>query len=316
MPDSPNDVVVIGCVGIDTNVYSNDQDIDFNIEGYYTENIDYISHPGAFASRGYTRLGRRAAFLGHVGNDFCGRYIQEEFRRDGIDTRALFIDPAGTNRSVNFMLRDGQRRNFYDGKGHMNLHLDLATCRAVMRGARLAHFNIPNWARELLPVAREMGVVIACDIQDIKDPEDAYRQDFIEQADVLFFSATKCSDPASFMRQCIARKPGQIVISGMGSMGCMMGTSKGIVRYTAVELDLPVIDSNGAGDSLAVGFLNSHFFEGYSLEDSILRGQIAARYACTQKASSSTLISLEQLEREYAFLKGELVPAVPSRSTI
>jgi sugar/nucleoside kinase (ribokinase family) len=36
------------------------------------------------------------------------------------------------------------------------------------------------------------------------------------------------------------------------------------------------IDTNGAGDSLAVGFLVSRVLEGSSLEESIRRGQITA----------------------------------------
>ena len=51
-----------------------------------------------------------------------------------------------------------------------------------------------------------------------------------------------------------------------------------------------VVDTNGAGDGLAVGFLSSYVLDDYSREDSIRRGQVAARYTCTQKASSSQLI--------------------------
>jgi acarbose 7IV-phosphotransferase len=37
--------------------------------------------------------------------------------------------------------------------------------------------------------------------------------------------------------------------------------------------------------------LSSYLLDGYSLDDSIRRGQIAARYTCTQKASSSHLVT-------------------------
>jgi sugar/nucleoside kinase (ribokinase family) len=56
-----------------------------------------------------------------------------------------------------------------------------------------------------------------------------------------------------------------------------------------------VIDTNGAGDGLAVGFLSSYVLEGYSLQESVRRGQIVARYTCTQRATSSHLITREQL---------------------
>jgi hypothetical protein len=81
------------------------------------------------------------------------------------------VDPLGTARSINIMYRDGRRKNFYDGKGHMLLQPDLKACRALLTGAGLAHVNIPNWARQLLPIARGLGVPIACDIQDVIRPD-------------------------------------------------------------------------------------------------------------------------------------------------
>ena len=74
-------------------------------------------------------------------------------------------------------------------------------------------------------------------------------------------------------------------MSGMGAKGCALGTRDGIRYFDPINMDAPVIDTNGAGDGLAVGFLSSDVLGGYSLEDSIRRGQIAARYTCTQKAS-------------------------------
>ena len=192
MPAQNFDVVVIGNVGIDTNVYLPATEIDFNVEANFTQNLDYVGQAGGYASRGYARLGKRTAFIGYVGNDFSGRFIREEFARDGIDTTALFIDPDGTGRSINFMYRDGRRKNFYDGKGHMQLQPDLDVCRQALAGATLAHFNIPNWARQLLPIAKECGLTIACDIQDVVSPDDPYRRDFIEFADILFCRSVVC----------------------------------------------------------------------------------------------------------------------------
>jgi len=36
------DVVVIGNVGIDSNIYLNSDEINFQIESNFTENIDYV----------------------------------------------------------------------------------------------------------------------------------------------------------------------------------------------------------------------------------------------------------------------------------
>jgi sugar/nucleoside kinase (ribokinase family) len=299
MSEERFDVAVVGNVGIDTNVYMPGSDINFSVESNFTENLDYVGQAGGYTSRGYAQLGKRVAFVGYVGDDFSGRYIREEFARDGIDSMAIFVDPLGTGRSINFMYRDGRRKNFYDGKGHMQLRPDLDRCRSILARSRLAHFSLPNWARQLLPVAKELGLPIACDIQDVVTAEDPYRKDFCEHAEFLFFSAVNQADPTPLIEAFLDQRPDQIVVSGMGAQGCALGTRDGIEFFPPVEMEAPVIDTNGAGDSLAVGFLSSYVLEGYSLQDSVLRGQIAARHTCTLKASSSHLITAGQLEHHF-----------------
>ena len=119
------DVVVVGNVGVDTNVYLYGDEIDFGVEANFSENIDCVGQAGGYASRGYAQLGKRTAFIGHVGDDHNGRLVREAFASDGIDMRGLCVDPLGTNRSVNIVYRDGRRKYFYDGKGHMHLQPDL-----------------------------------------------------------------------------------------------------------------------------------------------------------------------------------------------
>ena len=69
MPDRKNDVVVVGNIGIDTNVYFAGDQIDFSVEANFTTNIDMMGQAGGYASRGYTRLGYQTAFIGYVGAD-------------------------------------------------------------------------------------------------------------------------------------------------------------------------------------------------------------------------------------------------------
>jgi sugar/nucleoside kinase (ribokinase family) len=293
----PPEVVVVGNVGIDTNVFLASGGVDWSREANFTENLDCVGQAGGYAARGYARLGRRTAFIGHVGDDAAGRSVREALQGDGIDLRGLAVDPAGTARSVNLMYRDGRRKNFYDGKGHMALKPDLELCRRILTGARLAHVNIPDWARLLLPLAKELGLTVACDLQDVVEPEDAYRSDFIQQADILFFSSANHGDPSPLIRAFLRDRPDRIVVSGTGARGCALGSQQGIIFFPPEPMDLPVVDTNGAGDSLAVGFLTSHVLEGRPLAESIRRGQIAARHACTLRGTSDGLITTEHLEQ-------------------
>ena len=95
----------------------------------------------------------------------------------------------------------------------------------------------------------------------------------------------------------------KIVIVGMGSRGCALGTGQTVRRFAAVPGDGPIVDTNGARDGLAVGFLSSFVLDGYAIEDAIWRGQIVARYTCRQKASSSHLMTRDMLDEQCRRLK-------------
>ena len=144
-----------------------------------------------------------------------------------------------------------------------------------------------------------LGVTIACDLQDVVTLHDGYREDFIDYADIVFFSAANQPDPKPLIEELLKWRPGLIVVSGLGAQGCALGTHASLRYFGPLSLDTPVIDTNGAGDGLAVGFLSSYVLDGYSLEDAIRRGQIAARYTCTQKAGSAQLIRPDILQHYF-----------------
>jgi sugar/nucleoside kinase (ribokinase family) len=291
------DAAVIGNIGIDTSIFLPRPDIDWAMESNFTENLDCLGQAGGYSARGFARLGYRTAFVGTVGDDHNGKFILDELHQDGINTAAVFIDPEGTARSINLVFPDGRRKNFYDGKSHMHLSPDFGRPECVIKESRLAHFNIPNWARHLLATARKNGVMISCDLQDLPSVDDPYRQDFILGSDIVFFSSANVSDPESVVRALIDKNPKLVVVCGMGDKGCAAAIGKNIQYCGPVELDEPVVDTNGAGDGLAVGFLSSYVFEGMDLERSLLRGQIAARYTCSRKADTSQLIQRPELDR-------------------
>ena len=301
--DERLDAVVVGGAGVDTNVYLLGDDIDWSVESNFTRNVDCVGQAGGYASRLFARLGKRTAYLGPVGDDHNGSLVRDTLAREGIDVAGVFLDAGGTNRSVNLMYRDGRRKNFYDGRNSMDLSPDLALCRAILARAPLAHFSIVNWARRLLPLARELGLFIAADLQDVVTADDPYRQDFVDAAHVLLFSAVNHPDPTPVIDAYRRRNPGVVCVAGMGARGAALGTPDGVRCFGPVADDHPVVDSNGAGDSLAVGFLASHVLDGYSLDDAVLRGQILARHTCTLTAARSDFLTAQQLNERFAALR-------------
>jgi sugar/nucleoside kinase (ribokinase family) len=71
------------------------------------------------------------------------------------------------------------------------------------------------------------------------------------------------------------------VVFGMGARGAMaVQRAEGhplVTAETPPALDLPIIATTGAGDSLATGFLDGLLFAGLSVPQSLHRGQVLAR---------------------------------------
>ncbi len=289
------DAVVAGCIGIDTNVYLYGADIDWTVEANFTQNLDYVGQAGGYASRAFARLGLRTLFLGAVGNDWQGAEVRRALAADGIRA-LLFDDPQGTHRSINFMYRDGRRKNFYDGKGQMDVRPDLARCRTALRGARVLHAHLENWCRDLLPVARDEGLVVSVDLQDVIALDDPYRRDFVQCAEVIFFSCVNWPDPRPAVEFFLRAPHARVVIGGRGAEGVVVGTREGIRVVPPAKLPEPVVDTNGAGDALATGFLAAHVVDGRPVDEAVARGQLAARWCCTRRADSGSLITRAELD--------------------
>ena len=292
------DAVVLGGVGIDTNVFLPGTDIDFSVESNFTDNKDCVGQAGGYSARLFAALEKKTALLAAVGNDFLGHEIRRVLQGDGIETH-FFLDPAGTNRSVNLMGADGRRRNFYDAKSAMDLRADPELARQLFQRARIAHFSIQNWCRFLLPLAKDAGCLISVDLQDVIDPKDTYRHDFALAADVIFFSSANLSQPSEAAQFYLQNNPKRIVVIGKGSQGCELVTATESLSLPAMTHPLAVVDTNGAGDSLAVGFLVAHFLEGYSLKDSLVRAQMVARHTCTLRGTSDGLLTKQELDERF-----------------
>ena len=69
-------------------------------------------------------------------------------------------------------------------------------------------------------------------------------------------------------------RPGRVVVCGLGARGCLAGADEGVRAFDPVDLEAPVVDTNGAGDSLAVGFLTAYVLEGRPLDEAVRRGQL------------------------------------------
>ncbi|HSO03441.1 MAG TPA: carbohydrate kinase family protein, partial [Candidatus Limnocylindrales bacterium] len=181
----PGRISVVGNPGLDTLVILVEDDPDLEADGHFVRNVDTVGHAAAFTARACARLGHHTRILGSTGPDVIGALVREVLAADGVNTSLLFDDPFGTARSVNFIRPDGRRTFFFDGGSHMTLRAPEASVEAALSGADLVFASLPNWARDVVGRAHARGLTVAVDLQDVRDPADPYRADFIGAADYL-----------------------------------------------------------------------------------------------------------------------------------
>ena len=214
-----------------------------------------------------------------------GRWVRTELAADGIDLTGLAIDPAGTGPQRQ---PDGRRTV----PGSTSTTAAGTGASPSTRPAPRRSSPAAGWRCSTCPIGR--GTCCRSPGRPAPSSPATCRTSAIRTtstcgtssraADVLFVSSAHHLNPAPMLKQLVRRSGGSMVVCGRGGLGVAVATTDGIRVYPPPRVDLPVVDTNGAGDALAVGFLVAHELEGRPLEEAVLRGQLAARWTCAQRA--------------------------------
>jgi len=299
------DICVVGAIGVDTNCYLYSDSIDYINEANFTENIDGVGQAGGYCARLSKALGNRTYFFGFIGDDWQGDLIRQIFFEEEIESR-FFLEKRGTKRSVNIVSKDGNRKNFYDGKGAMDIIVNPQDFVRKFSNSQVIHINIVNWTRQLLTLGKNCKSIISCDLQDMPSIDDPYRKDYLQQADIIFFSGVNLEEPDSVLQKLMDRYPEKQFFCTMGKDGCAFNEGSKVIKQNAVEIDRKIVDTNGAGDSFAMGTLTS-LLRGFNLREAVFRGQICARYTCTLRADTKGFLNSTDWENYWEIKRNELV---------
>lgn len=244
---------------------------------------------------GLSTLGLQCAFIGQVADDQLGKVFAHDMRAIGID----FDTPArpasdreeepATGRVLIFVTPDGERTmNTYLGAGQYlpasALDEELIASGAILYlEGYLWDPEEPRRAmRRAIEVAREAGRKVAFTASEsfvIERHGDDFRA-MIDNGliDILFVNESELAtltgeDDFEKGFQAVAAKVPVLVAtrSAQGAVAAANG-ERAIVAADPVD---KVIDTTGAGDQFAAGFLSGHA-RGASLEECLKRGAIAA----------------------------------------
>ena len=221
---------------------------------------------------GVASLGGRAAYLGKVSNDDLGQVFGHDLRAVGVQFRpgAPAADTP-TGRCIIVVTPDAQRTmNTYLGVSSLlepaDIHEETVAQGSVlyMEGYLYDRPAAKEAFRHAAAIAHANGRQVSLTLSD-SFCVDRHRDDFrglvADQVDILFGNEDElCSlyEVDSFdAAVAAARADCQLAVITMGAAGCVVVNRDDVLRVPA-EPVAQVLDTTGAGDLFAAGFLFGH----------------------------------------------------------
>ena len=236
------------------------------VETLATDGTLTIGSSGAIFACGAARLGLATAYVGVVGDDAGGRFVLTELERRGVDTSACRIE-EGRHTGLTVVISRGEDRAILTAVGAMDALAAADVDDALLARAEHLHVTSPALQPRLragLPdlFDRAHGLGLTTSLDPGWDPAgewDAALGDALGATDVFLPNAVEAcriagtEDPEAALEALAARVP--TVAVKLGAAGAI--AAQGPERARAAAPPTTPVDTTGAGDSFAAGFLRA-----------------------------------------------------------
>ncbi|WP_145587266.1 aminoimidazole riboside kinase [Yersinia aldovae] len=275
----------------------------------------YLKCPGgapANVAVGISRLGGKSAFIGRVGDDSFGHFMQQVLQQENVDTRAMALDSQHHTSTVvvdldqhgehtfTFMVTPSadlflQPTDLPGFKQHQWLHLcSIALSREPCRST----------AFEAMRRIKSAGGWVSFDPNiraDIwRHPEELLPclQQALALADVVKLSLEELNficphnDIATAMTRFMADYSCKLLLVTLGAEGVWLHNRHRLQKYPSRKIT--PIDTTGAGDAFVAGLLTAlaqypHWYQGIDLAAVINQAQACGALATTAKGAMTAL---------------------------
>ncbi|HEC41916.1 hypothetical protein LCGC14_1936180 [marine sediment metagenome] len=211
---------------------------------------------------GLANLGVETGFVGKIGKDNLGKFFSKDLKENNIKP-VLFYDLEETGRSIALISKDSERTMATYLGAAVDLYEEDITSD-IFKGYTLFHIEgylVQN--RELIKksmrIAKSNGCKVSIDMASyniVDDNRDFFKELIIEFVDIVFANELEAESLTG-------EKPEKAIstISEMADIAVVkLGKSGSIVRKGSQEYTIGIekvknIDSTGAGDLYASGFL-------------------------------------------------------------
>lgn len=264
-----------------------------------------VSGVGYNIASALATLGDDARLLSLIGQDDVAALVRAKLTEIGLDdgdvlsvmdatAQSVILYDETARRAINVDLKDIQERTYPAERADV-----------ALRDADMAVICNINFARPLLHQAEVMGVPVATDVHAIGDLEDAYNQDYMAAAHVLFQSHENlpCS-PEEWTRRLQARYGTPVVVVGCGADGAVLNVrDHGDVLHIPAVYTRPVVNTIGAGDALFSAFLHDYLGSG-DAHAALRKAVVFASYKVGETGAAAGFLTAPELAMWYQRVYG------------
>ena len=271
------DLLVLGEINVDLILGAEEIVPVFGQEVLVDETTLTIGGSSVIFACGAARLGLRVGYVGVVGEDEFGQFMLREMSARGVDVEPAIVDPA-VNTGITVSLSTPADRAMLTYSGSIAALTAERVDRALFGRTRHLHVGsyflqtgLQDGLPELLAQARAEGLTVSQDTG--WDPHERWNGGFWEtlaQTDVFLPNVdearaiTGAADAETALEALLEQVP--LVTIKRGAEGAIAHRGEETVR--AVPPSVQVVDTTGAGDSFAAGFVYGYLAD-WSLEKTL-----------------------------------------------
>jgi fructokinase len=254
-----------------------------------TEVSSFRPKPGgapANAAVAAARLGAQSGFIGKVGEDIFGRYLEGVLKQEGVDTRGMRFDTQARTTLVFIAMPDVNTAEFifYRNPGADMLLSPEELDTALLQETQCLHFGslslidepIRSATLRAIEIARAAGAMISFDVNyrpALWQSQEAARLRMLEtipQVDLVKVNDTELAlltgsddlDPAS---RSLLRKGPKLCVVTLGAKGSFFQTGQDSEFIPGYEVE--TVDATGCGDAFIASLLFQLVKDGKMLAD-------------------------------------------------
>lgn len=272
---------------------------------------DFDMQPGGIYITAVTlrRLGMDVGIFCHLGDDTFSRFLLDAMESEDLDTS--FVQRVDYPlRTITVAMSFAEDRSFVT---FTDPRPPEPTPAQALAGADFRHLHV-HWLGQLweqpglVELARSKGAGISLDCQCC--PEVMARPDVAEKLGLVDFfmpnqveaeQVTATSTAQAALDRLAGWTPTAIVkLGGRGAIA-----ARGERRYSIPAMQVDVVDTTGAGDAFAGGFIYGHL-SGWDFEESLRAASICGGLSATARGGATRVPRLPEMHRRLEETRDEL----------